>query len=419
MAGVRGPSTGTLSDVGALINMLKGLFGLGILALPFATMKVGWLFSMVGMAIIAALTIWGIVVAVRSRALLMESQGTEEEKLVKRIKSSPDAEQQGEGDEEGVDSGLGFFDNVVLQTFGQKGRCLAIGCILLGQFATGVAYVDVISESTQAYFPGQDVRFPILCVLAVLLSLCSLVKTLSGVAVLSAIALLPYFLIFVGLLGDSARSFQAQTLGDATFALQGASSFCPGMWFGVAQFAFGGLPIAVIIHDEMQEPQNFYKVIGCAFAITWVAYTLFAIIGYMNYGEDTAEVIYFNFESTNMKNASIAAMCACLTFSYALQMYPVYSAAQSWCSRQPSLAWLHYAAVRTVFVLLTIIAAHTFPNIVFVLDVIGGVAGAIISFVLPSLVYLRLKKSPSNFEAGVCWGAVMMGFVGSLKSVGL
>eukprot|EP00416_Gambierdiscus_australes_P011031 CAMPEP_0171129524 /NCGR_PEP_ID=MMETSP0766_2-20121228/119125_1 /TAXON_ID=439317 /ORGANISM="Gambierdiscus australes, Strain CAWD 149" /LENGTH=48 /DNA_ID= /DNA_START= /DNA_END= /DNA_ORIENTATION= len=47
---------GDLSNWGAGANILKGLIGLGVLTLPYVTKLVGWLPSLVGMALIALLS---------------------------------------------------------------------------------------------------------------------------------------------------------------------------------------------------------------------------------------------------------------------------------------------------------------------------------------------------------------------------
>lgn len=436
------PACGRLGNVAAFANMLKGLVGLGILALPYATTKVGWLFSLVGMALIALATAWGIFCCVLSAQLL---DGEAASLLKSGLKESygNDAEAAPEGAraaaaavggrsplvgaltlseqlEEPMDTGLGFFDGVVAKVYGRGGQLLCTVCIFMVQFATGVAYVDVIASSVEPYlypyFGPDGGRTQVLLALTVVLSAFSTVESLQGVAVLSMLAFLVYFWVFGGLISEVATSYATGTLA-STRAVHRLSAPHFGAWFGICSFAFGGLPIAMVIYEEMSDPRSFYKVISLAFFVCWVFYSVFAVLGYTCYGASTATVVYFNFAEHSILGAgSVVSVTMMLLLTYVLQMFPIYKCAQIICSKIPQLENLSYVRVRTLVVLSTVVVAYVMPNTIVVLDVLGGIAGSITSFILPAAVFLKVKRDASLAEKSMCWLMMVLGGAGGIMA---
>jgi len=85
------------------------MIGLGIISLPEATSHVGWLPSIIGLGVVAFITVWGIFFALEARTKL--------EKLEQDAHDTQEARALTEGDpllasvswQDMPDSGCGFF----------------------------------------------------------------------------------------------------------------------------------------------------------------------------------------------------------------------------------------------------------------------------------------------------------------------
>lgn len=405
------PKGGTLSTFMAAVNITKGLVGLGLVALPYATMQVGWLTSTLGMALIAAFTAYGICIGIYTlREVATCSESTP---LVSKVQN--DVKSHAQESPEIADLGLGPYDAAVARVYGVPGQILCAICIFLGQYATGVAYVDVIAENVQSFFPGQDIRLSILMSLGLLLFGLSCLKTLEGISILSLLALMTYGFIYAGLINDSLSIFSEIGFDPSSVMMKSRNANF-GAWFGISQFAFGGFPIVMIVYEDMAEPQHVIKVTAWVFMLTWAMCSAFAVLGYLCYGEMTEDIVYLNFESALFRTGSNIAICTILVLSYVLQMFPCYTCMEHFCEARKPLDQLHYTIVRALVVGSTILVAYLVPSMAVVLDVLGGVAGALTSFVLPALVYMSVATHIRMMERMACWVMVVLGCIGGVQS---
>uniref|UniRef100_A0A7S1M3I3 Amino acid transporter transmembrane domain-containing protein n=1 Tax=Alexandrium catenella TaxID=2925 RepID=A0A7S1M3I3_ALECA len=326
-----------------------------------------------------------------------------------REHESGDSEQS--EDLKGAKHTLGFFDVVVLRVLGYPGQLLCSLSIAFAQITTVIAYLDTISDSIESYvLQGQ--RSIVLALIGAVVASLSTVKTLTGVSYLSLMGLLTYLVIFIALVVEAFRYGFDGTLGDSTKALR-ASGRDYGTWFGISAFAFGGFAIAVVVYDDMKEPRHFYRVVSMTYLAVWLFYTAFALLGYFCYGEHTDEVIYFNFpDNSALKQICVASVCVVLLLTYVVQMMPVYSWAESF-----SKDIMHYAVVRGIIVLLTLVIALFVRNLVLTITIGGAVASAVSSFVLPPVAYLIVQPRAHWTEWVLAVGLVVLGVGGAVHSI--
>lgn len=390
-----------LSNLGAFVNLLKGLIGLGVLTLPYATKQVGWLVSSVGMALVAYMTVWGIFFAVLARQRL--EKAPESHDLASSAHSTVPYDPEGAGllrrrteyasrdvsapgtDGEGEEAcRIGSFEKVVGYALGAPWQMVFVGSIVVAQFGTGVAYVNVVSAGIESHFPSADVRLRVLVSLGLLLTVLSTVRNLKGIAVLSVLGLLSYGFIFLGLTAQARTALETGTWGQSVVMVESREPHV-GTWFGISAFSFGTFPIAIVVYDDMRDQGSFFTVTAWSFFCCWLFYTCVALLGYFCYGANVEEIIYLNFPvGTLFREGSLAFVCAGLTLSYVLQMWPVFRYAQQVCTQ------LHYSLVRGPLVWLSILIAYALPSTVAVIGIIGSVASAVSGFALPPLVFLAL-----------------------------
>eukprot|EP00448_Togula_jolla_P042152 CAMPEP_0170569200 /NCGR_PEP_ID=MMETSP0224-20130122/404_1 /TAXON_ID=285029 /ORGANISM="Togula jolla, Strain CCCM 725" /LENGTH=395 /DNA_ID=CAMNT_0010891303 /DNA_START=84 /DNA_END=1268 /DNA_ORIENTATION=- len=370
-----------LSNFNSTCTILKGLIGVGVLTLPYATKQVGWLVSVVGLGFVAWLQVIGLEFAVKGKAILDGLVPSE----VQNLESDSDKE----GKEHPFND-MSFYDEVVRRAYGWVGQRLCEAFIVIGQFGTAVAYVNVITETICTY-QGESIRPFVLMALAALLTGLSSIRSLKGISVLSKTGLLIYLFVFGSLLWSSARAYQHGTWMDsATWAKSDPNI---GLWFGASCFALGVFGVAIVVHDDMAEPADFLKVVRWSFFYCWAFYASFAFLGYMCFGDQLKEVVYLNFPDSIARGGSAIAVCAVLIVTYIVQLLPVYTLAEHLVP-----ATLHYAIPRTLIVFLTVLCAFELPSVTFIIQSVGATTGVLSCTVFPALVYLKLHPNPSVMD---------------------
>jgi len=376
-------------DFSGSINILKSLIGLGILTLPYATKQIGWIPSLIGMALIAYMTVMGILFAVMAKRCVQASES-------RAIVESPN---------EPEDTGLGSFDRTVWRAFGEPGRILCAVCIAATQVVTGIAYVAIIAETLQ---PNKDdYRYVVaLIVIGAVLTTLSLVRTLQGVSVLSVLGLLVYLFIFGALAVQVRHAEDPSSVHAFVWTNPGY-----GQFFGLTSFAFGAFVIPILVADELGDEKRFIHVCSGSFIACWAFYSTFAMLGYFGYGSRTSDMIYKNFPKNSVQySGSTISLCIILALTFVLHLLPVYS-----CAEKALAPWkLHYSIARTCVITLILCFVYLVPSATFVISYIGGVAKVITSFILPPLVYLRVGTDIKMFEIVQAWSVVIFGLLGGI-----
>jgi amino acid permease len=433
MAGLAG--RGDLSEAGAVINILKGLIGMGILSLPYATMRVGWLPSILGMVAIAGLLLSGIFMVVLAKARLANKalghspfEGTLAEKEPLTASEgwavaavSTTAEEDGKEDGVGHGSPHGglvcSFDQTVGELLGGWNQVICALSLVFGQWACGMVYVKVIAESLGTYWPESFVAMylPIGFVLA---GLC-LLETLKRVTYLSAAGLGTYVFILIALVVGLVEKTSEGTAGASAYFVAPRSETSYGTWFGCTAFAFGGLPIAILVYDDMREPQRFIRATWVGYTLTWLMYTAFAMLGYFSYGKDVEQVIYMNFgQDSFWRHASLVSIVTILAFTFVLQQMPTFAFAHSLCQRA---GWpfqgLHYSVVRFVIVWSCVIVAWLMPSAVAVIDTFGAITTILSGMIYPAVLFWKVSRPDEYFMRMLCVLLVALGVFGTGRAV--
>mmetsp|Transcript_7852 Transcript_7852/g.18320 ORF Transcript_7852/g.18320 Transcript_7852/m.18320 type:complete len:430 (-) Transcript_7852:211-1500(-) len=395
---------GDLSNLRAGVNMLKGLIGFGILALPWATAQVGLVPSCIGMGLIAIGTLSGILLSDIAKDRI-DGNGSELEMLVQEGKLADPSSADAWG------SGLGFFDKLVGQVLGFGAQVLCIVGILLLQFGTGVAYISTVSENLQTLVNVSRARATL--AVGMTYAVLSLFDRLRRITYLSLFALLVYVVIFAALLVEGiSEGTRSSDLVKPPVNLVKLSSPQYGVWFGVCAFAFGGFPIANVIRNDMQHKEDFPHVMMVTFLVCWVLYAVFSTLGYVFYGDSVQEIIYMSFPEGSVASlASLISVTIILSFSFVLQMTPIYMFVR------PFLPSVHYAIINAIIVSLATATAFFIPDIIFIISTMGAVGGELCGFVLPALVYLKLSSHHEVWLRCLAVGVLIMGFVGAGMAV--
>lgn len=405
----------------AVITVLKGMIGTGILGLPYVSSRVRLAVAGPGLlaaAVIGAFSVWRLL---QCKAFLAERR------------NAGFAQRSGSSEAEDTDStyGLGALAVVGRQAFGLAGVSVAAFGILASQLGFAVSYIDVIVETLSetsllgSYLAAGSIRL-LLC--GMLACLC-LLRRLSSLAWLSGAALLIYVYMLLALLyfgGSRMLAGESLPLEAAVLPVRWENF---GSFLGTAIFAQEAIVISQYVYDEMQldRPRDFLPVLLTSFGISGLLFTFVGVFGYICYGEDIKVVFYESFPKDSIAvRVGEVIMCIVLFFSYALQMYPVMSFLEAVVlgvtpasegdveftelrsdysgnesseadaeaeaeadGAGPSFLWV--ALLRFATVAVTCMLACWVPNLACITGYSGSFAMSAIGFFMPPLCFARLK----------------------------
>jgi len=400
-----------LTNLQASLNILKFTIGLGVLGLPHATKKIGWLPSLLGLPVMALMNVYGIIYAVKAKQKYEAMQDKRSEKGTSRGDESTyllDGEQSPNGKK--GESGLGFFDHLVGCVLGSPAQALCAGCILLGQILTGVAYVRVITESW-AHLAKDDspsAHRVYSMVLTVVLCSLTVAKSLRNIAFISGLGLLTCLWIIGLLMYESAEKLADGSLGTSVRAFAEKPSF--SAWYGVTGFAFANFPVAIEVFGEMKDKSSFVMVMGLCQTLVCSLYIAVGSLGYLCYGPVTKDFVLFNFpESTFVSISASVSLSAVLIFSFPVQMHPVYSCVQHFFEDR-----IHYVVLRCVMVCATVLVSSLFHETAYAMQVAGAICFGIPCLILPVVVYMVLERRPHLLDAALACAILLTGAYGCI-----
>lgn len=245
----------------AVLMLLKGFIGTGVLFLGRAFYNGGMLFSTITLVVIAMISLYSFILLGEAKAVVP-----------------------------------GSFGSIGGQLYGKWMRLAILASIVLSQMGFVAAYTIFVAENLQAFILAVSdckqrvqVQFLILAQLIIFVPF-ALVRNL---AKLSTTALVADAFIFVGLvyIGSQEIGTIAQR-GVADIKLFNAKDFA--LFIGTAVFSFEGIGLIIPITDAMAEPEKFPAALtGVMFFLTFL-FGGAGALAYAAYGSKVQTVVLVN-----------------------------------------------------------------------------------------------------------------------------
>ncbi|XP_044489408.1 amino acid transporter AVT3C-like [Mangifera indica] len=361
-------------------NVFIAIVGAGVLGLPYAFKRTGWLISLLLIFGVAALTYYCMMLLVYTRRKLESfSNG------FAKINSFGD---------------LGFA------VCGSIGRFLVDVMIILSQVGFCIGYLIFISNSLFNLLDRKSLLG--LSAKGFYIWMCFPFQLgLNSIATLTHLAPLSIFadIVDLGAMGVvmvedvvvlAKHRPEVQAFG-------GWSMLFYGM--GVVLYTFEGVGLILPLESEAEDKDKFGRTLGLSMAFIALMYGGFGALGYIAFGDATKDIITANMGPGFLTALVNIGLSINLFFTFPLSMNPVYEVVERrYCGGEYCL-WM-----RWVLVFLVCMVALFVPNFADFMSLVGSSVCVGLAFVLPALFhFLVFKEEMETKEWVLDIGIVVLG----------
>jgi len=433
----RGESASKASLKQTSINIAKNCIGTGTLALPYASSQGGFVFSIIGLALIAQWNIYSVDRLIKCELLMQKmaivpltteiapssSANTTPKRHHHRSNSSKQPHifentnnhttQMNVNEKEHIRNqkqicpkGTTTFGKVAFYSFGSWGlNCLDLIMVLLFIGVLLSCFVLITELLEAAHFTSGSYALDTLMISVIIIILSS-VPDLSVLHVLSAAGILAVIIAFIVILSYGILEYGLIGFTDIQWgnlwphSVTGISN-----WFGVAVFSFAIVPITFNIQDSMTNPDQMSSATKTALRFVFVLYIIV--------GNGTAIIFApgnkYYFEGQVLAHLPSSWISTLVRFAMALTTiattpFLVIPCGEVVTSKlglgiHPSRAWS--IATRATLCMISAMVSVLIPDFVSVVKFLGCCAVSMVGFVFPPLFHIVLsrkskKGAPAN-----------------------
>lgn len=357
-----GHNQGTASITQAVLMLLKGFVGTGILFMGKAFFNGGILFSSIVMLAIAGISLWSFLL------------------LVQAYMKVP-----------------GSFGDIGGELYGNNMRLIILTSITVSQIGFVAAYSIFIAENLQAFIMAVSncrtfipVKYLIFAQLIVFMPL-SMIRNL---AKLSGTALIADAFILIGIIyiGGNEISVLSKN-GIADVALFNKQSF--PLLIGTAVFAFEGIGLVIPITESMREPQKFPRVLSGVMFCVAILFAGAGVMSYATYGSDIQTVVIVNLPQDDKFVQAVQFLYSvAILLSSPLQLFPAVRIMENGLfsksgKHNPSVKWQKNVFRACTVVFCSLLSWAGSSELDKFVALIGSFACIPLCFIYPPMLHLK------------------------------
>nr|XP_019045887.1 solute carrier family 36 (proton-coupled amino acid transporter) [Kwoniella bestiolae CBS 10118]OCF24817.1 solute carrier family 36 (proton-coupled amino acid transporter) [Kwoniella bestiolae CBS 10118] len=355
-------SGGTATTTQALLMLLKGFVGTGILFMGKAFFNGGILFSAIVMLAIAGISLWSFLL------------------LVEAYMHVP-----------------GSFGDIGGALYGKYMRLTILTSIAVSQIGFVAAYTIFIAENLQAFFMAVTdcktyipVRWLIFGQLLIFLPLAMIrnLAKLSGTALI-ADAFILIGIIYIGFNEGSVLS----KYGIADVQLFNQNSF--PLLIGTAVFAFEGIGLVIPITESMREPEKFPRLLSIVMFIVAILFAGAGVSSYAAYGSDIQTVVIVNLPQEDKFVQAVQFLYSvAILLSIPLQLFPAVRIMENGIfsrsgKHNPSVKWQKNVFRSMIVVFTSLLSWAGSSELDKFVSLIGSFACIPLCFIYPPMLHLK------------------------------
>ncbi|XP_071842936.1 uncharacterized protein [Apostichopus japonicus] len=352
-----------LTVVTASLFIIGEMAGSGVLALPKAVLDSGWI-GIVMILVCAVMSAYTGFILGRCWTILQDRFP-----IYKQQTRFP-------------------YPAIGYETYGNKGRYLVSFCVNATLFGVGTVFLLIASENIQELLTTLHKDFSF-CALLPIIAVCLWPITWLGTPK-------DFWPVAIGAMCATATACLAmfiQILLDRnasetpTYPPSGFSDFF--LAFGVILFAFGGHAAFPTIQHDMRNPKDFSKVVTVAYAGIVCMYLPVSTAGYFVYGDKNEDNILGVLSASWLTTTATCLITVHLIMGFIIVINPLSQEVEDFLGIDKAFNWKRVIN-RTVIMGLILFVAETIPQFGAILSLVGGSTVTLLTFVFPSLFYLKL-----------------------------
>jgi solute carrier family 36 (proton-coupled amino acid transporter) len=387
------------NDFRTVLNVIKANSGSGVLSLPYGFLMGGLVASPILLLIVGTFSVYCSILLVQCRNRLRDKQANSYGLITREVYGLP---------------GIIFVEFFLLLT--QVGVCVAFVVFIASNLANILGYFPFEIYCLLLFIPCwllSCIRtWRMLAPISAAASLC----TLSGVLL---IAVYDMYLIY-----------DRRGIAEPIEAVSISTMF---IFIGIAVYTFEGIALVLPIENSMKKPSHFNWLFSSVIGAIFLAYAFFGTLCYAAIGPDIQEVITLNLPPDSLIGYTIALLlCGSLLGTYPASMFPTSEiterlifSAKFWNKSDMHGTFRYWLqnAWRAALVLLTLVlAAFIGEQFGVLVSLIGSMGSAVLSFVLPCALHLKLfwkETSPplKIMHAALCLVGCLVSIFGTIYSV--
>jgi proton-coupled amino acid transporter len=377
---------GSASTVQVIINIVISFVGAGLLGIPNAFMKSGWLLGSITLLVVSVLNVYAMLCLPAVQGAIRKTHPNE------------------------VVDGYGDLGRIIL---GSRGETVIFICLGISQAGFATAYIIFIAANIKSIFHVPRVLVCLGCV-PVLAGLVQF-RDLKSLSPFSLLANTANFCALSAVLFQDYESYTPHN--DTIHKIK-----WDGLIYVIAItiYSMEGVGLILSLKSSCKKPETFSFLVMSTLTAISLFMVLFGSCGYWAFGDKTEAPITLNL--TNHWSAVFVkcALCLGLYLTYPIMMFPVWAIVEThpFITNGPEV---NRIILRTSAVCCSALVAYAVPNFGKFLSLVGSSICTLLGFVFPSYFHLwSLGKDLPIWQKGLdCFllvGGFLFGLMGTYQS---
>lgn len=401
-----GLAVGTASNAQVAVNIVISFVGAGLLGIPDAFRRAGWLLGTLTLATVSALNVYAMLLLPHVKRKLLHLRQKQQQNSTRSDETHTDT-----------------HELLLLDSYGALGRAImgpngetfVNGCLVVSQVGFATAYIIFIAANLHSL---AGIPRGVTC-LACVPGLCGLVqardmKTLAPFSLLADAA---------NVLGLSAVLFEDWE----TYYQPHDDVIHKVRWSGflyviaITVYSMEGVGLILSLETSSRQPQSFPSLFRTVLTCITLFMSLFGTAGYMGFGENTQAPITLNLTDSNVALLVKSALCLALYLTYPVMMFPVWNITETilLSTRDHTVTRV---AFRSALVVLTAMVAWLVPDFGAFLSLVGSSICTVLGFILPCWFHWKVMGNElPNWQVGLdlflMVGGGVFGVLGTYQSI--
>jgi len=388
--GAHGMAHGTASPAQVAVNIFISFVGAGLLGLPYAFSRSGWLLGIAALFMVSTGNVYAMLLLVKCR---------------KKLEAS------------GIGNVAGYGD-LGREVLGPKGEVLVNICLVISQAGFATAYLIFIAANISSITHGKAGRALIIYGCVPILSILVQFRDMKKLSPFSLVADVANLL---GLSCVILQDFEYNTHSDTIKAVD-----MTGFIYvtSVCIYSLEGVGLILPLESSCADREGFPKLLKQVIVGITLLMAFFGACGYIAFGDGTLSPISLNLSGDSAAFVQLA-LCLAIYLTYPVMMFPVSDVLENLFlgdGMKPPRSYYPSRFFRVCMVLSTATIAYTIPNFGKFLELVGASICTLLGFILPCMFHIKLfRKELSQCQMVLDVVIIVVGFffgaVGTVEAI--